>query len=844
MRLKHLICASASVTVITALAGSAQAQSQAGDSTTVGELVVTAQKREQRLQDVPVVVTVASGQQLEDAGVRDIRDLTVLTPGLIVTSTSNETSTSARIRGVGTVGDNPGLESSVGVVIDGVYRPRNGVGFNDLGELERIEVLKGPQGTLFGKNTSSGVINIVSARPSFNFGGEASVTYGNFDYTAANLSLTGPIVADKLAGRLYLGYGDRDGYQDVYRGTGPVLRPAEDNDQHFWTARGQLLWLPSSNLDLRLIADYTKREEMCCVGVQLFNGPFTSTVTNNPAIGGPNVLNPADIHQRLAFANRPTDQDIEDRGASLEINWDTPWLNGARLTSITGARRWNTENGQDSDFTSADLLYRNKDEFFRQFDQVSQELRLAGSTDRLNWLIGGFYAHEKLDSGESLNFGSQLGSYLDILLRTAAASPVASGGTGSLANPITTGGLAYILGTNPGVTAGPAQLDVHRQVSDSYAIFTNVDYKLTDKLTFTGGLRWTSEDKDRRSHYTNPGNGGCTPSVLAGAPAVRAAEGGPLTQRLFVGYFCAGGNDAAYNNLTQTESISEEKLTGTAKLSYNFTQDAMAYLSYARGYKSSGFNLYRQRCYYIPPALLGGADRGCAQNAANPAGALSPDPTTAFAPEMVDSYELGLKTTWFDRRLVVNAAIFYQKYEDYQLNAFDGVDFNVINVPEVTSEGVDLDILWQPPVEGLTIQGGLTYADTRYGDDPVPGSAFTLLPGSRISFAPLWSGSLSTTYEKEVAGLLWRFNVSGKYTGEYNTGSDLSPLKAQQDMLLVNARIGFGAPDRRWGLEFWAQNLTDEDYIQVAFDGTFQPNQVDAFLGAPRTYGVTLRSKF
>src|SRR5262245_58841162 len=205
MRFKHLLRGAASAMVLAgcAVGGQAFAQDEAQDDvTTFDELVVTAQKREQRLQDVPVVVTVATEQQLEDAGVRDIRDLTILTPGLIVTSTSNETSTSARIRGVGTVGDNPGLESSVGVVIDGVYRPRNGVGFNDLGELQRIEVLKGPQGTLFGKNTSAGVINIITQKPEFQFGANGEIGGGNFSALDAAASVTGPLVEDKLAGRL------------------------------------------------------------------------------------------------------------------------------------------------------------------------------------------------------------------------------------------------------------------------------------------------------------------------------------------------------------------------------------------------------------------------------------------------------------------------------------------------------------------------------------------------------------------------------------------------------------------------------------------------------------------
>src|SRR5579875_2223717 len=178
----------------------------------VDEIVVTAQKRVQSLQDVPVVVTTVNRQLLQDTGVRDIKDLALLTPGLIVTSTSSEASTTARIRGIGTVGDNPGLESSVGVVIDGVYRPRNGVGFGDLGDVDRIEVLKGPQGTLFGKSTSAGVINVITAAPKFTFGADAELTVGNYNTFEGATQVTGPLIADKLAGSLYFADRQRDGY--------------------------------------------------------------------------------------------------------------------------------------------------------------------------------------------------------------------------------------------------------------------------------------------------------------------------------------------------------------------------------------------------------------------------------------------------------------------------------------------------------------------------------------------------------------------------------------------------------------------------------------------------------
>ncbi len=219
-------------------AACAAAPSVAQESGTVAELVVTAQKREQNLQDVPIVVTTLPQRQLQDAGVRDIKDLQVLAPGLSVTSSTSEAQTSARIRGVGTIGDNPGLESSVGTVVDGVYRARSGVAFGDLGELERVEILKGPQGTLFGKNTSAGVISVLTKAPSFDFEAAGELTVGDHGALGVAGSVTGPIVADKLAGRLYAAKRERDGFADVHVGAGPRTR-TDDTDQNYYTIRGR-----------------------------------------------------------------------------------------------------------------------------------------------------------------------------------------------------------------------------------------------------------------------------------------------------------------------------------------------------------------------------------------------------------------------------------------------------------------------------------------------------------------------------------------------------------------------------------------------------------------------------
>lgn len=827
--------------LITVPAFGQQATEQPQETRTIDTIIVTAQKREQSLQDVPIVVTAVSEQLLKDTGVKDIKDLTILTPGLLVTSTSNEAITTARIRGIGTVGDNAGLESSVGVVVDGVYRPRNGVGFGDLGELERIEVLKGPQGTLFGKNTSAGVINVVTKRPSFDFGANVELTAGNYGAMEGAASITGPF-SEKVAGRLYVASRERDGFLDIVRGPGPRTED-EDVNRKFSTARGQLLFQPTEALDIRLTADYTDRDEYCCAAPQAILSPNPGVIQVLTAIGGPNSFrNPADPFDRVAYSNRSTQQEIKEKGASMEINWDLAGLGGATVTSITAWRDWETINGQDADFTTADILYRNPDgNFGNEFKQLSQEFRLAGESEKLSWLVGLFYADEDLDSRDQLIIGNDFQRYF-VGLTGGAASPIA----------------ALPAGTYPG---GGATKDVYAQESKNWALFTNNSIRFTDALELTLGLRYTDESKDLDSHYQNlAGGAGCaalrsplfaqlrnTALGLVGTPAQVSGA-----QTLY-GIGCSVTYaDPIFNNVATSQSLDEQEWTGTAKIAYRFTDDVMSYLSYAKGYKAGGFNLYRERngLFFLP---VGGVTLPNGAVLAGP----SVDTDTSFGNETVDSYELGVKTEWADNSLLVNGAVFYQDYSDFQLNTFTGLQFIVTSLPQVVSQGVDVDVVWFTPLEQLSFQGGVTYADTTIEDFGPPANLAFFRPERKddtLSFAPEISASLSATYEQPVGNnLLFRGNIGARYTSEYNTGSNLDPRKMQDAMTLVNARVGFGAADEKWMVELWALNVTDEEYYQVLFDATLQGSSTTAggsqstlngFLGAPRTYGVTARFKF
>ncbi|NJC41715.1 outer membrane receptor protein involved in Fe transport [Brevundimonas alba] len=871
MRLAHLLRTTVSSAAVGAcafgLAGVAAAQDQQ-TPTTIDDIVVTAQKREQNLQDVPIVVTSLSAEALNSAGVRDIKDLQIITPGLVVTSNSSEAATTARIRGVGTVGDNPGLESSVGVVIDGVYRSRNSVGFGDLGELSRIEVLKGPQGTLFGKNTSAGVINIITEAPSFTPGFNGELTGGNYGAMGVGGSVTGPL-SDSLAFRLYAGRRLRNGFYSVDTGDGPRAE-TDDSNQDFGTVRGQLLWLPSDSTSVRVIADYSRRDEHCCTGVQVRTGPtypfidaLSAGMGQRPPAAGFGQL----PYSRQAFANRASDQEVEDKGVSVEMNVDLPsLLGGAQLTSITSARRWTSSNGQDSDYTGADIAYRiNDGNFGYDVDNLTQEFRLAGKTDTLDWLVGAFATREDIDRGDAFYLGADYSPLLSLLLSSSLnaanpALPVSPATIGCYTRPgqtaagfggcLATGGMAPAgptAATGPSFTIGQTFEDDYQQKSTSIAAFTNNTWHVTDRFDVTLGLRYTIDDKsvDVTQRNTN-GNGATCSAALANAGAIAAVLGASAPTLL--ARFCLPWTNAAYNNRHVAESFDDGELSGTLKVAYRFSPELMVYASGARGYKSFGYNLDRVQTGITPNASL------------------------LFPSEVVDSYEFGFKSTLFNRTVLLNATYFDQTFEDFQLNTFLGTSFVVESIPELTSKGVDADFMWFTPVEGLSLQGGLTYIDARYGQftaadlaNPANYPQLSLLPGSRASFSPEWSGTASINFNRSLGdGLRGGFSLAAKYTGAYNTGSDLLPFKVQDAFATMNGRIVIGTEDERWTLEFWAQNLTDEEYVQVIYNGFLQGNAFastvqpdgtyynpaadtqtyDAFLGQPRTFGATLRVQY
>jgi len=817
---------------VAALAGAAGVQAQqaapaadASAANPIQEVIVTAQKREQRLQDVPVAVTVLNTQQLQQNGVRSVKDLTLLTPGFNATTNADEATTTVRIRGIGTVADNPGLEDAVGIYIDGVYRPRNGVSFNNLGELSDVEVLKGPQGTLFGKNTVAGVLQITTKRPSFTFGGDAEFDVQNYDGFGGHVSVTGPLIGDVLAGRLFFADDQRDGYLPVIQA--PTTHIPAQNDEHVYTFRGQLLYQPTTNFDINFIGDYTNRNDHCCAAVAFQNG-FPAGLINTFFPGS--VVDPVTKANLTASLNTTSIEHIRDGGVSAQADWTTPWLNGAKLTSITAWRDWKDNAGADSDYTLADFL-NTLPTSLQQFRQFSEELRYNGDAGRLTWQVGAFYSHEDLDVFLPLVYGKDLNEYLDIL--TAGLGPLATG----TYNPP---GGAY--------PVGEGASDAYHQREHSISFYTQDDFRLTDKLTLTGGVRFTSEHKSLASLYNNTDTSG----TCAYFEAVAAGLGLPLTKAVLP-VQCLG--NPAFAGLTTNQAFTENDITGTAKLTYKFNDRTMVYASYSRGNLVGGFNLAE-----VTTAVGN-----------NPNASLTPLADTTFPAEFVDAFEVGTKAELLDRRLIVSAAGFFQAYKGFQLNAFTGTQFIESTIPQARSEGVETDAYFHV-TPSITLNAGATYANTVYPDSAqnqaalgnnTPGSPYFQatplfrLPGSHASFAPVWSLVGGIYFEHEVFnGLRFTANADTKYQSSYNTGSDHDPVKTQPGFALVNARVGIGAANGAWSLEAWATNLFNKQYSQAAFDGVLQTlsapqpssvpalNNYDYFPGQPRFWGLTLRVKY
>ena len=864
-------------------------------------IIVRAQGRDQTLSDVPVAVSAVTAETLQKSGVADIRDMNQVAPSLLISSTGNESNGSARIRGIGTVGDNPGLESSVAVFIDGVYRSRSGNALSELGPLDRVEILRGPQGTLGGRNSSAGLINIYTAPPEMDgFSGYGAFTYGNYDAIRVEGGINAPL-GETVAARIDGVYFQRDGFYN------DVVNDTRVNDRDRYLIRGQLLFEPTSDLSIRLVGDYSKKDEACCAATFVqpsfaplarlsddlpptsadakfdYPGSLTPALTStaNPiipvllALGqDPRALNQSTFNRDIYVTpGRSYQGETEDYGISGEVNWD---FGNVTMTSITGYRDYSNFQGSDTDYTQVDILYRapGPNAGAREFKTFTQELRFNGSLldDRIDWLVGGFYANEKLETRDNLRFGTQYGAFAPCrvvnAINPALASPLSSG-------CLSAGGRAALAGAfgpaTPLIFAGLDNLaqindlggtgDVYNQKSENFALFTHNIVHITDKLDLTLGLRYTNETKDFNASFGNdnvicPQNRALLGSLL-GVPSLAGLAGG------IISLSCQGNSTSELDGVSLADTRDEDQFTGTAILSYKATPDLLFYGSYSRGYKAGGFNLDRS-ALTTPVAF----------------NVNTLDPTNLqFEEETVDAFEIGAK--YQTRQFGVSVAAFRQEFTNFQLNTFNGSVFLVQNInackddlggadrdnsaatgacasdrtkPGVVAKGVEIEANLSP-VRDLTATLGLTYADTSFANNLIGNEdgtpldpALRLLPGDNMSNAPeiVATSSLSWTPPIGDSGMRGLFFVNARMTSDYNTGSDLLYGKEQDGFVVVNGRIGVTNIGGSFSVEGWVQNLFDTDYTQVAFNTPFVAEQqtYSAFLAEPRTYGVTVRAEF
>ncbi|WP_067105620.1 TonB-dependent receptor [Sphingopyxis granuli] len=809
----------------------------AGDNDYGNEIIVTASKRSQTLQDTPIAVSVASAADIENSQIRDLIDLQSAVPSLRVAQLQSSANTNFIIRGFGNGANNPGIEPSVGVFIDGVYRSRSAAQIGDLPNLERVEVLRGPQSTLFGKNASAGVISIVTQKPQYDFGGSVEATYGNYDAITVKGNVTGPI-GENVAFSLGGNFNRRDGYaQD--------LRLGKDvNDRNRWGVRGQLLFEPTEALSIRLIGDYDKIDENCCIAANVIAGP-TVAITDLLA-GGTSVdaANPFSYH---VYNNFLSSNEIENYGGSAQIDYD---LGALALTSITAYREVRADTNQDSDFSGADLIGQKSDD--TAINTFTQELRLTSDFDGpVNFLIGGYYFHEKIRQHSQIYFGDDFRPYGNALIQAAS---------GGLLDVPT---LEAALGApnDSFFHAGDGMDERYRMKNTAWSIFGTLDFGISDRLTLTLGGNYTKDKKRFTTNVTSTdvfsgidldaaaytpfrefvlvssGVDPATAAFLAANPTLILPDGSSANP-------LAGLKDFQFlppfldvPNSVEPGRVSDGDFSWSARLSYELTDTVNVYATYATGFKAASVNLSRDSRPLAAdlPAIVAG-------------GLATPNlvaGTRFAAPEESEVYEAGLKANWSVAAL--NLAVFKQSIKGFQSNVFTGTGFALANAGKQSTFGIEFDGSVRP-VRGLNLNLAVTYLDAKY--DSFVASAFGDLSGMKPAGIPDLSVSAGGTYTHEFAGGTRAIaHVDYQYESPTQIVDGLAALPAsvaqnlKREVNQLNASFTVALTN---GLELgvWGRNLTNARYLTTIFNAVAQSGSVSGYPSQPRTYGVTARFKF
>lgn len=836
-----------------ALPVAAHAQDQSGGANAEADvdmsnvIVVTATKREQTLQETPISVSVTSGETIEQAQIRDVLDLQTVAPSLRVSQLQNSSSSTFIIRGFGNGDNNFGIEPSVGVFIDGVFRSRSASSLNDLANVQRIEVLNGPQSTLFGKNASAGVISVVTREPQFEFGGSLEAGYGNRDDIRIKGDITGPIT-ETIAFSIDGSYNKRDGYSRI------VNLDEELSNRDRWTARGQLLFEPTADLRIRAIGDYSRINEVCCTVSTLVAGPTAPIVFG---VGG--ALN-TDFFSYDVFLNKVPENKVDNYGGSVQVDWQTGPLS---VTSITAYRELQNFVDQDVDFTSADIVSEIRDQEVKTF---TQELRIASDFDGpINFLLGGFYFDEKINQESQLDTGADARLFFDLL---------ASAGGGTF--PPVPGTFSFVeaalgLPQNSIFSAGALTAESYSMDNTSWSIFGTVDFEPLDGLVLTAGFNYTDDKKDfalSGQAFDELANINLVDAFIAGAigstdPAVIAAfaQANPAAFAQIAGLatdpmqnpllglapFQFQPPFLATPNSVEDGKTRDDDFSYTLRAAYELSGNVNAYVSYATGFKASSVNLSRDSRPvfgdFIPGPL-----RSTILAPSSPirdAGLAVPNLTTGsrFAgPEQAKVWEVGVKAQW--PGLSINLALFDQTLKGFQSFLFTGTGFQLNNAGKQSVKGFELDTRIQP-VDSLVFTFAATYLDPLF--DSFTESPVGDLTGRRPGGIPSLNLATSATHTYEFGSgtkLVSRVDYSHESNTRINNGlPTFGPNNFQREVNLVNASLTLSL-ENGFEVGAWARNLLNDKYIITVFDGVAQAGTVSGYPSAPRTYGGVVRYKF
>lgn len=700
-----------------------QAVRASDESAVLEEVVVTAQRRSEDAQDVPISITAVDESTIRSLGTPELRALQYTLPNVSMGGSYQPIRRPITIRGIPTDDVNMGFESGVGVYLDGVFMGRSSGFDQSLADVERVEVLRGPQGTLYGKNTIAGAINIITRKPGDTFEGSVQARGGNFGSRDGSLYVSGPLVDETLFGKISLFSSDRDGIYDN-EFTGHKLGNVNN-----YGGRAQLRAKVGERWSLLLSVDKSKDD------VRYVEGE----VTDPNDIGY--VPGLRTMAQGDGFANRTLE------GASLQADYALP--SGFTFTSITGYRKADTNLLFDFDRTPLPIINVT---FLDGNHHATQELRLASPADqRLSYVVGAYYFDQRANQNRAT-----------IIDETA------------------------LIGFDTGDEYGNAG-HVNTQ---SYALYGQGSFKITPQWTVIVGARWNRERK--KVDYSQDGQ------IVFGLPDVA-----PLN-----------------------DHMSDTDVSPTIGLTFKPSDALTAYAKASEGYKSGGWNT----------DFLSDL---------NGDGTVTID-EIRFGREKLRSYEVGLKTLTWDRRLRLNVAAYDTDYDDLQVSQYnsDTATRFIRNAASATSRGFELEVN-VIPIERLQLRAAVGYADAKFKDFPDADETGANFKGNRLQESPHWTGSFSALADFPLAGGS-RLFAEGTltYRSNYFTGPENDELGHIGGYALMNARLGWSSADERWEAFLWGRNLTNKVFVVDRFlETTVFPQHV-SFFGEPRMYGAQVRFNF